>query len=324
MSDRLVTASLSAGELARWVMIPGGGASVLFCFGLAAVLSRRVALPLRQLTKSMLALAGGRTDIDLPAVRSRDEIGEMFGAVAVFRANSIERDDMSVARQAESAARSRRQGLIAEALAQFRTDMGEALKSVTHRADDRQSTAPTLDDIAAETGNQSQAAGVASSHASQSVTMVASAAEELSDSINEIGHQVGEARSVVSAAIDFARKGASRTQELAAAVEQTNLLALNTTIEAARAGEAGKGFAAVALEVKQPANQTSRATDEVAAQIEGIQRATRRVIETTGTVAWSMENVDRITATVNGAISRQAEQVSGELEDFLSHVQAAG
>ena len=114
---------------------------------------------------------------------------------------------------------------------------------------------------------------------------VASAAEELSSSISEIKRQVAQSSDFASGAVSQAEKTNEQVQGLADAAnkigevvelitdiaEQTNLLALNATIEAARAGDAGKGFAVVASEVKNLANQTAKATEEIGEQISGIQ-----------------------------------------------------
>jgi methyl-accepting chemotaxis protein len=87
--------------------------------------------------------------------------------------------------------------------------------------------------------------------------------------------------------------------------EQTNLLALNATIEAARAGEAGRGFAVVAGEVKALAAQTSRATEEIGAQIAGMQRATMRSIQAITAIEHTIREIGNISSAIAAAVTEQ-------------------
>jgi methyl-accepting chemotaxis protein len=88
--------------------------------------------------------------------------------------------------------------------------------------------------------------------------------------------------------------------------EQTNLLALNATIEAARAGEAGKGFAVVASEVKNLANQTSKATEEIASQIGQVQSSTQQAVMSINGISKVISEVSNISASISAAVEEQS------------------
>ncbi|WP_057464086.1 methyl-accepting chemotaxis protein [Pseudovibrio sp. POLY-S9] len=160
-----------------------------------------------------------------------------------------------------------------------------------------------------------------SDSASGNVQTVSAASEELSSSISEIARQIAQANDMVEAATRGAQEtndtigslaeAASRIGEVVtliqAIAEQTNLLALNATIEAARAGEAGKGFAVVAAEVKELANQTSKATEEIASQVSAIQGRTREAVDAIGSITLTMDDVNAHTGAIAEAITQQGD-----------------
>jgi methyl-accepting chemotaxis protein len=109
----------------------------------------------------------------------------------------------------------------------------------------------------------------------------------------------------IKALDDAAKRIGDVVKLITAIAEQTNLLALNATIEAARAGEAGRGFAVVASEVKALAGQTAKATEEISAQIAGMQQATVRSVDAIGTIQRTIREVGDITATIAAAVTEQ-------------------
>ena len=166
--------------------------------------------------------------------------------------------------------------------------------------------------------------------ASELTSAVASATEEMTSSIQEIAQQVSRSTEIAQGAVDEAGRADEMIQGLDKAgqkigevvslitdiAEQTNLLALNATIEAARAGDAGKGFAVVASEVKNLANQTARATDEIGAQIGGIQTATRDAVDAVQGIARTISEISEIATVISSAMEEQSaatQEVAGNI-----------
>ncbi|MEJ8476267.1 methyl-accepting chemotaxis protein [Roseibium algae] len=204
-------------------------------------------------------------------------------------------------------------------IAGFRKDIGVKLSAVTEQVRSMRDASEDLGAVAEDTSNRASLAAEASDTASENVQTVASAAEELSSSIGEISRQVEQTTEIVNRATEGAQTSnrkvaglsdaANRIGEVVtliqAIAEQTNLLALNATIEAARAGESGRGFAVVAAEVKELANQTSKATEEIGAQISAIQNETKEAVASIGAITAEMEEVNKYTAAISAAVEQQ-------------------
>jgi methyl-accepting chemotaxis protein len=296
-------------------------AAFVLCIGFVTVISRSISRPLTRLVAAMKELASGNFEIALPGLGRSDEIGEVAGAVEMFKAKAVEkavREAEQKQAQAEAAALQRKADMhrLAD---QFQAAVGEIVGTVASASTELEAAATTLTHTADNTQRLSTAVAAASEEASTNVQSVASASEELTSSVNEIARQVQESSRIAGQAVTQAKATDARINQLSTAstrigdavkiitaiAEQTNLLALNATIEAARAGDAGKGFAVVASEVKALASQTAKATDDIGAQINAIQTATQESVAAIKEIGTTINRISEIAAAIAAAVEEQ-------------------
>ncbi|HTO63060.1 MAG TPA: cache domain-containing protein [Bradyrhizobium sp.] len=297
------------------------GALVLLIMLIVSMfVARSITRPLQRMTAAMKDIAAGDVDARVPGVRRRDEIGEMAGAVEVFKSNAIARLKLEdEQKEIETRAAARRKAEMSRMADDFEGAVGNIVAAVSSASAQLEASAGTLSTTADRAGGLATAVAAASGEASTNVHAVASATEEMSSSISEISRQVQESAKIAIDAVDQARRTNDRVSELSKAASrigdvvelintiagQTNLLALNATIEAARAGDAGRGFAVVASEVKALAEQTAKATGEIGQQVSGIQAATQESVGAIQEISGTIERLSEIASTIAVAVEQQ-------------------
>lgn len=294
--------------------------SLLMGAGAAFLMGRSLVNPILDMTEAMRALAAGDKAVRIPATHRQDEIGQMAAAVQVFKDNAIEVEHLEKERAAAEAksAEDRHRAML-QLADSLENSVAGTVQAISSSASEMQSSAQAMTATAEDTTRQASSVASATLQANTNVEVVASAAEELAASIREIGEQVTMSAQVASNAVTEARRATGQVQGLleatsrigevvqliTAIAEQTNLLALNATIEAARAGDAGKGFAVVANEVKNLANQTGRATQDISEQITAVQSATHDAVQAIQSIAGVIDRINEIAAAISAAVEEQ-------------------
>jgi methyl-accepting chemotaxis protein len=302
------------------------------------LMSRHIARGIAGVTGAMARLASNDLDVEVPYHGRGDEVGAMAQALQVFKDNAIEASRM---RQNQELERK-----------QAERSKTAALRAMAEKVE--QETRSAVDSVSAETGRLAQTAremtesaqavsvsvghtATAAAAARSNTDTVALASTQLAASISQIGVQVSTSSRITASAVSAANTAQTTIGELVAAVGQigvvvklikgiagqTNLLALNATIEAARAGEAGRGFAVVAGEVKHLANQTASATEDIAAQIAGIEASTAQAAAAMEGIIGAIHDVDGISQTIALAVKEQGAATAEIARDVTSTGDAA-
>jgi len=281
-------------------------------------------------------LSANELDIPVPYLDRKDDVGDLAKAVEMFKTASLESQTLADQRiEDEKRADADKKQMMVRTADDFETTVGSMVDHVSTSLHQFNTSARDMSATAEETKGKAGLVVTASEDAARNIQTVAAATEQLSASITEIGQQVSQASSIASGAVREAADTNSKVQGLAQAAqkigevvglitdiaEQTNLLALNATIEAARAGEAGKGFAVVASEVKNLASQTGKATEEISAQIQGIQASTDESVTAIGAITQTIEQVDQIAAAISAAVEEQTaatQEIARNVEEASS------
>ncbi|MEH0071020.1 HAMP domain-containing methyl-accepting chemotaxis protein [Pannonibacter sp. Pt2-lr] len=301
-------------------MLVIAGISVLVIVFAGRTVVAGVTRPLAGMQLAMRQLADGLLETNVPFLTRKDEVGAMAAAVQVFKDNGLERRRLEAEQAEQRAAAERRAKAIEQVINGFDSDVNLILRTVAAASSELEATAASLSASAEESAQSATTVSAASEQASANVQTVAGASEELNASIAEIANRVQSSADVAGKALKAANETETMVEGLVASAEkigsvvelindiagQTNLLALNATIEAARAGEAGKGFAVVATEVKSLASQTAKATEEIDAQITGMQGATGRVAAAIRSIGEIIQRISESSSAVAAAVEQQS------------------
>ena len=300
---------------------------------LAWIASSHISRPLGELDRFIDRLASGDYTADVSGMERQDEIGAMSRSVSVLRDGLVRARDLEEKERSAQTAQLRRSDEIARLVGGFEHTIAEAVSGLAASSTELNANAAAMSAAAQQTEQRSAMVAGATEEAAGNVNAVAGATEEMSASSQEIAHQIARASDMASTAaleadrtetvvdglVQAAEKIGAVVQLIRQIAGQTNLLALNATIEAARAGEAGKGFAVVASEVKSLANQTARATEEIAGHINGIQTATQSTVGAIRDIGQMIGEINQ----VFGAVSAAATQQVAATNEISRNVQRA-
>ena len=303
------------------MVMAGVAAAVLIAVvGISLMISRGITVPLFAISDNMIRLSGGDHKIDVLYTDQKSEIGDLARSMEIFRDKTIEMEEMRVQREEqERRSEIEKREALRKMADNFEDSVGQVVAKVIDASANMQSSAGAMSETAKQVGQRSSVVSAASQEVSSNVETVSAAAEELSASIAEISNQVAHSAEIANGAvrtsedthqkIELLAEAANQIGEVVSLItniaEQTNLLALNATIEAARAGDAGKGFAVVANEVKNLANQTAKATDDIRTQVEGIQVATSNAVDAIAEIAQTIRQLDGSSTTISAAVEEQ-------------------
>ncbi len=292
--------------------------------GVGAYAARLFTGPVMDAAKAAERIATG--DLESPIIaESKDEIGQLAISLNDMRlalAKSVEeRERLATTEREQVKLQLELQRQESELVKHFEGNIGSSVELVSGTAEEVNDSATALASTAEELTAQSQLTGESVESGAESVNSTAAASEEMSASIslvtdrihsamdisNEAVHQANATNDSMSHFNEMSNQIGSVVQVISDIAEQTNLLALNASIEAARAGDAGRGFAVVAGEVKELANQTARATEEISSQVSQLQGESGRAITAISKISEVIGRMNEISQSIDEAMTQQNE-----------------
>jgi methyl-accepting chemotaxis protein len=296
-------------------------AAALLCVVIALGSLRSIVRPVQHLATTMTEISAGNIEAKVTGVDRKDEIGRMAEAINVFRANTARLKRVETKRREEEKerqeTREREMRMLAD---EFEQSVKDLMAGLEQAAKLMHGGAKTLSNTAAETRTSSHCANESVERAADRVSSVSHAAEELSKTIQMLTARTAHMSRVTSDTASNAKGARQQIENLSQAIgqiiyvtdfindiaRQTNLLALNATIESARAGEMGRGFAVVAAEVKQLAQLTGGATEDIVTKIGTVRQCCGSAEEAIGHIAEAIEELNGFAAGMAAAVEQQS------------------
>jgi methyl-accepting chemotaxis protein len=288
----------------KWSALLVGAAAMILLVGMSVPLARSILRPVRRLGDVIQALARGDLS-QRSGIKSRDEVGRMAAHL-----------DEALG-----------------SLHQSMTTIGHNAETLASSATELSAVAAQIAGAAQDTDAQTASASQEAAEISRNVQTVAAGSEEMGLSIREISRNTSEAVQIAGVAVSEAARATETIRQLGQSsaeignviklitsiAEQTNLLALNATIEAARAGDAGKGFAVVASEVKDLAQETARATEDIGSRVNAIQQDTGGAVDVISRISEVIAKINDFQTTIASAVEEQTA-TTGEMSRSIGEV----